>query len=159
MSTPKSQAPLAMNDGEKIIDGGGWATQWAASVITRPIKFVISIRGNLTVGKISRELRETCDLLLPSRLCCFSRPSRRTRRVSYPSSNLMSANQVISFRWPRRRNPPCSIGVEDAVLQRSVTSLRLYWLERKFHACITSTESGRCCVRQAKSDAKFVCGP
>lgn len=45
MSTPKSQAPLAMNDGEKIIDGNGRATQWLALLIARPTKFAISIPG------------------------------------------------------------------------------------------------------------------
>lgn len=48
MSTPKSQAPLAMNDGEKIIDGDGTATQWAASAIASPIEFAISRLGELS---------------------------------------------------------------------------------------------------------------
>lgn len=45
MSTPKSQAPLAMNDGEKIIDGDGSATQWAVLAITTTTEFAISISG------------------------------------------------------------------------------------------------------------------
>jgi len=48
MSTPKSHAPLAMNDGEKIIDGDGTATQWAASAIASPIEFAISRLGELS---------------------------------------------------------------------------------------------------------------
>lgn len=40
-STPKSQAPLATNDGEKIINGDGSVAQWVVSAGTAPIAFVI----------------------------------------------------------------------------------------------------------------------
>lgn len=38
MSTPKSQAPLAMNDGEKIIDGDGKPMQWMSSATRTSIE-------------------------------------------------------------------------------------------------------------------------
>jgi hypothetical protein len=79
MSTPKSQAPLAANSGEKTIDGDGSATQWVASIPTPPNEFVISIsgedcfRGNFVL--LERRLRPVSDATVVLLLAGFSSKS------------------------------------------------------------------------------------